>query len=146
MQPKADLNRRVERGRTEYGVVGWVSQDGFHFFLCRSESSGIGFLLLLQRTALFLCQTVGMVHRQVGSSFCSPSFQYIVHGKHSIVDGSDDAHRVAPVLFLCGLVRKVDVLYTNIQLLSFRQVAGGRTADQPDSHGEKHCGRQKEVS
>ena len=105
----------------------------------------IGFLLLLQCPTFFLCQTVGMVHRQSGGGVRGPSFQYVVHGKHCIVDGSDDAHRVAPTLFLCGLVCEVDVLDADIQLLSFRQVAGGRTSGQPDGHGEKHCGRQEEL-
>ena len=133
VHPKADLQGRAQRRRTEQGVVGRIGEHGIHFLFGCLKILGLPLGGCFEAGTLFLGKAVGGKLRQGFEIARAPAFEHSVHRLDGIAYGSDDAHTVGGgslldsllALLGCGGVVVVYVGNADIQLLALGKMRRG---------------------
>ena len=133
VHPKADLQGRAQRRRTEEGIVGRISEHGIHFLFGCFKILGLPLGGCFEAGTLFLGKAVGGKLRQGFEIARAPAFKHSIHCLDGIAYGSDDAHTVGGggllgsllALLGCGGVVVVYVGNADIQLLALGKMRRG---------------------
>ena len=133
VHPKADLQGRAQRRRTEQGIVGRIGEHGIHFLFGCFKILGLTLGGCFEAGTLFLGKAVGGKLRQGFKIARTPAFKHSVHCLDGIADRGNHAHAVGGGGFLgsllaflgCGGVVVVYIGNADIQLLALGKMRRG---------------------